>query len=197
MDYVWIWHLLYFLIAAHFYAFDRKKGTWLRKAYVSYYNLTHSAKNRITDQCNKGFVFNRTTRDKLGISVFFAAFFSLIFFLLGSEIPLPVEGILFFTKTGVVFLGFLAGPSVAMFYSWFQSIITKVDDIETGKLDVKQELSGALGEAGSKVRSAVQVIKEKVETQEPEAKPATEVEVADELKDDAYYADKLRNYTEQ
>jgi hypothetical protein len=177
MDTLYIWLLVYFILASQFYLLDKKGKFFLRKLYLLLYNLGH--RQEITEaEVTKGFVYNQSLGTRLTAAFIFDLILSLIFWkfnTLGSGIKI----ILLFLGTPTVFLGFwFGGVLMAFFSKAFSKTVTTLDDISTGKIDPVEEIQRSFDEVKDTVEESLHKSFSTVTTEE-EPKSSSDAESGD------------------
>lgn len=176
MDLIIAWHLVYLLLAAHFYLWDSKPGTGLRGAFVTWHNWTHSKAKRIDESTERGFVYEQTVKEQLIFAVFFAVVLSVLTLWLPSTSALPIEVLTILTKIVAVFIGFRLGPLLLLLYSKIGVLAQQVDDAEKAEQLEEKTAEQAAEEPTEQAPQATD-----------ESKPSNE-------KDDDYYLNKLDKF---
>ena len=154
MDTLYIWLLVYFILASQFYLLDKKGKFFLRKLYVLLHNLGH--RQEITEaEVTKGFIYNQSLGTRLTAAFVFDLILSLIswkFNTLGSGIKI----LLLFLGTPTVFFGFWFGGVLMAFFSRaFSKTVTTLDDISTGKIDPIEEIHRSFDEVKDTVEDSL------------------------------------------
>ncbi|MCI5166770.1 MAG: hypothetical protein D3903_11915, partial [Candidatus Electrothrix sp. GM3_4] len=177
MDTLYIWLLVYFILASQFYLLDKKGKFFLGKLYLFLYNLGH--RQEITEaEVTKGFVYNQNLGTRLTAAFIFDLILSLIFWkfnTLGSGIKI----ILLFIGTPIVFLGFwFGGVLMAFFSKVFSKTVSTIDDISTGKIDPVEEIQRSFDEVKDTVEESLHKSFSAVTTKE-EPKSGSDAESGD------------------
>lgn len=194
------WHMVYFIVAAHFYIYDKKPATRLRRLYVWLFNLTHSEQRQLNADVEQGFIYQQKIRVKIEVATFFSVILTGIFLLISSEMSIATEVILFFTKTAVVFIGFLFGVLLDKGYTLLRRGLKTVDDIESGKIDVQGAVNEAIDSASDKLKETYEVVTDSLsQPTKPNDAPSQPVEPENDsaLQNDDYYINKLKNYQDK
>jgi hypothetical protein len=145
MDTLYIWLLVYFILASQFYLLDKKGKFFLRKLYLLLYNLGH--RQKITEaEVTKGFIYNQSLGTRLTAAFVFDLILSLIFWKFNT-LGFGIKILLLFLGTPTVFLGFWFGGVLMAFFSRaFSKTVTTLDDISTGKMDPIEEIQRSFDE---------------------------------------------------
>lgn len=154
MDTLYIWLLVYFILASQFYLLDKKGKFFLRKLYLLLYNLGH--RQEITEaQVTKGFVYNQSLGTRLTAAFFFDLILSLIFWKFNT-LGFGIKIVLLFLGTPTVFAGFWFGGILMAFFSKaFSTTVTTLDDISTGKIDPMEEIRHSFDEVKETVEDSL------------------------------------------
>jgi hypothetical protein len=154
MDTLYIWLLVYFILASQFYLLDKKGKFFLKKLYVLLYNLGHR-QELIEAEVTKGFVYNQSLGARLTAAFVFDLILSLIFWKFNT-LGFGIKIILLFIGTPTVFLGFWFGGVLMAFFSRaFSKTVTTIDDISTGKIDPVEEIQRSFDEAKDTVEESL------------------------------------------
>lgn len=173
-----------------------KQGTILRKVRIFWHNITTSEEDNITAPINKGIIYGRRTKRKVFLSIVFSGSLSFIFMFFPHSIPIPIEVILFFTKTAIVYTGFISAFLFERLYAFISSMFKTVDKIESGELDVEKEVTEV-------INGAVGIVQETIKNGFKEDKPIEQLKeppkeiIVDDTNpehDDAYYQKKLKDF---
>ncbi len=168
MDTLYIWLLVYFILASQLYLLDKKGKFFLRKLYLLLYNLGHR-QEIIETEVTKGFVYNQSLGTRLTAAFIFDLILSLIFWkfnTLGSGIKI----ILLFLGTPTVFLGFWFGGVLMAFFSRvFSKTVITIDDISTGKIDPVEEIQRSFDEVKDTVEESLHKSFSAVTEEEPKS----------------------------
>lgn len=157
MDNLYIWVLVYFLLASVFFKFDKNGSFGLRKLY----NLGRTEKDIVANP-DKGFVYNRNIKAKLASAFVFDLILSALFWYLNA-LDVGIKILLGFIGTPVVFFGFwFGGKLLSIFSNGFTSTIETIDDIETGKIDPKNVILDKAEEFKDSVVSHVGDVKSSI-----------------------------------
>ena len=154
MDTLYIWLLVYFILASQFYLLDKKGKFFLRKLYLLLYNLGH--RQEITEaEVTKGFIYNQSLGTRLTAAFIFDLILSLIFWKFNT-LGFGIKIVLLFLGTPTVFLGFWFGGVLMAFFSRvFSKTVTTLDDISTGKIDPIEEIHRSFDEVKDTVEDSL------------------------------------------
>ena len=167
MDTLYIWLLVYFILASQFYLLDKKGKFFLRKLYLLLYNLGH--RQEITEaEVTKGFIYNQSLGTRLTAAFVFDLILSLIFWKFNT-LGFGIKIVLLFLGTPTVFLGFWFGGVLMAFFSRaFSKTVTTIDDISTGKIDPIEEIHRSFDEVKDTVEDSLRHSFSTPEEAEPE-----------------------------
>ena len=168
MDTLYIWLLVYFILASQLYLLDKKGKFFLRKLYLLLYNLGH--RQEITEaEVTKGFVYNQSLGTRLTAAFIFDLILSLIFWKFNT-LGFGIKIILLFLGTPTVFLGFWFGGVLMAFFSRvFSKTVITIDDISTGKIDPVEEIQRSFDEVKDTVEESLHKSFSAVTEEEPKS----------------------------
>jgi hypothetical protein len=154
MDTLYIWLLVYFILASQFYLLDKKGKFFLRKLYLLLYNVGH--RQEITEaEVTKGFIYNQSLGTRLTAAFVFDLILSLISWKFNT-LGFGIKILLLFLGTPTVFLGFWFGGVLMAFFSRvFSKTVTTLDDISTGKIDPIEEIQHSFHEVRETVEDSL------------------------------------------
>lgn len=192
------WHIAFYFLAAHFAMWDLKKGTFLRKSFVSFHNFTHSKEKSLTLESDVGFIHNNKLRDKLFYAVVFAVVLSVVFHFVPDSISTPTEVVLLFTKVPVVVVGFYSATFLSTIYTGAKKLVGIAEKVEEGEINVKKEIYDRTSQVASDIKSGASEIADKVsahipskETPVETPKDESETKSTDTSDEDARFLKKI------
>ncbi len=183
---------------------DQKKGLF-RKFYIWFHNLINSPKNRITMEDNKGFVYGQTIKRKLINATPFAATIEFITFWIPDAMPLYVDLLLYVLLHFFIWIGFIFTPLAVTLVDSFKWGLDRSDDIQTGKINLKDEIQKAgdrakqtiiekSGDAGDAIKKSILTKKDSENKKQEFEDKNNAYPTQDKEPNDKYYIDKLESF---
>jgi hypothetical protein len=138
---LWMWSLIFMMIGASTFVIDRKWGT---KIYGKFRKWGHPPTAGLPEM-ERGFIYNRSNITRWKYAGALSLVWALIMIGYRHEDP-SVELIVMFVLPFATFIGFMVGPLYLRFKMAQERWLRKLDEVESGKIDVYKEVSDAAGQ---------------------------------------------------
>ncbi|MFN8390683.1 MAG: hypothetical protein U0136_10370 [Bdellovibrionota bacterium] len=149
MSFFLSWFLVLTLVGAGLYVFDRIKGV---KIYRWWYDMTHE--HPLPADVEKGFLYNRKSQSRFALAIVLSLVQSAIA-LFHEASTLPQELLSMLIEIPCLMFGFYLGPTLYRVWARREKVFETVDQIESGKISIQNEVKEMSQSALAKIKSAV------------------------------------------
>ncbi len=143
------WFLVLTIVGAGLYVFDRRQGVRL---YRWWYDMTHE--HPLPADVEGGFLYNRKAQSRFAFAVVLASAQSaLALFYEASTLPQELLSLLI--EVPCLMFGFYLGPTVYRLWQRREKVFDTVDQIESGKISIQNEVKEISQSAFAKIKESI------------------------------------------